>query len=190
MFKEVIPGSTPKTCFQTKSLVVTSSLLSSIVTGKTIKTLEIVAYLHLLLTEGLSTTRTITFFLFLIVLWFVLHLPHHPRRFLVEVQHVWRCSIYPFSSGFYQWMKRSQLPLRSPCCGFYPHKIFKSVQILAFSSENDPRRKNQYRRVGWRRLLSKSPGWISAPDQRNSSSCKQFVSHLFLLFFVQTWMAS
>ena len=72
----------------------------------------------------------------------MLHPPHHPRWFLVEVHHVWRCSIYPFSSGFYQRMKRSQLPLRSPCCGLYPPKYSKSVQTIAFSSENDSGRKN------------------------------------------------
>jgi hypothetical protein len=44
------------------------SLLSFIVTVKTIEPFEIVAYLHLVLTEGLSTTGTITFILFLIVL--------------------------------------------------------------------------------------------------------------------------
>ena len=44
----------------------------------------------------------------------MLHPPHHPRWFLVEVQDVWRCSIYPFSSGFYQRMTNSTLPLFSP----------------------------------------------------------------------------
>jgi hypothetical protein len=44
------------------------SLLSFIVTVKTIEPFEIVAYLHLVLTEGLSTTGTITCILFLIVL--------------------------------------------------------------------------------------------------------------------------
>jgi len=50
--------------------------------------------------------------------------------------------------------------------------------------------KNLCRRVGWRKLLSKSPWWISTPNQRNTSLYNQIVSYLFLLFFVQIRMVS
>jgi len=60
----------------------------------------------------------------------VLHPPHHPRLFLVEVQHVWRCSIYPFSSGFYQWMKNSPLPFFSPIADSIPTKHLNRYRPL------------------------------------------------------------